>query len=187
CIAGNHDWAAVGKLDISDFNPYAARACLWTRRRLSPEAVCYLENLPLRLCCAEFTLVHGSPHDPIWEYVVSTRSAQTNFGRFSTRFCLVGHSHLPLMFAHVSAETAPSLKELPSLISIKRGQRRLIINPGSVGQPRDGDPRASYILYHADEAGLHHYRVPYDIAATQQKMLQRGLPHSLAARLGYGC
>lgn len=186
CVAGNHDWAAVGKVSIADFNPDAAAACHWTSQQLGPEDVAYLENLPLRLETHDFTLVHGSPREPIWEYLLSTYEARANFERFSTRFCLVGHSHVPLVFEDKSEASSPLLSELPLETPLRLGEHRLIINPGGVGQPRDGDPRAAYAIYDAEEGTLWHFRIPYDIAATQKKMMELGLPPRLAARLSYG-
>ena len=182
CVAGNHDWAAIGKVDISDFNPDAAEACRWTARQLSPEDVRYLENLPLTLSRDDFTIAHGSPREPIWEYVLSTQSARANFQFFETRFCLIGHSHVPLVFENVGGRCA--LMELPA--ELRLGENRLIINPGGVGQPRDGDPRAAYAIYDEDAATIYHYRIPYDIEATQERMVKHGLPIFLAARLSYG-
>lgn len=182
CVAGNHDWAAIGKVDVSDFNPDAAQACRWTASQLSPEDVRYLENLPLTICRDDFTIVHGSPREPIWEYILSTQSAKANFGYFETRFCLIGHSHVPLVFEDIG-ETC-LLSELPA--ELKLGENRLIINPGGVGQPRDGDPRAAYAIYDDEDKTIYHYRIPYDIEATQERMARQGLPAFLAIRLSYG-
>ena len=182
CVAGNHDWAAIGKVDISDFNPDAAEACRWTARKLSPEDVRYLENLPLTLSRDDFTIAHGSPREPIWEYVLSTQSARANFQFFETRFCLIGHSHVPLVFESVGGHCV--LMELDA--ELRLGENRLIINPGGVGQPRDGDPRAAYAIYDQGAATIYHYRIPYDIEATQERMVKHGLPIFLAARLSYG-
>lgn len=182
CVAGNHDWAAIGKVDISDFNPDAAEACRWTARQLSPEDVRYLENLPLTLSHDDFTLAHGSPREPIWEYVLSIQSARSNFQFFDTRFCLIGHSHVPLVFEDVGGRCV--LMELPA--ELRLGENRLIINPGGVGQPRDGDPRAAYAIYDKGAATIYHYRIGYDIEATQERMVKHGLPIFLAARLSYG-
>jgi diadenosine tetraphosphatase ApaH/serine/threonine PP2A family protein phosphatase len=184
CVAGNHDWAAIGKIDVSDFNPDAAAANIWTSAQLSQEDREYLENLPLRLSQGGFTLVHGSPREPIWEYVLSPISARDNFAHFDTPYCLIGHSHVPFLFEAGAAKTPAILKELPSQLHL--GQKRLIINPGGVGQPRDGDPRASYTLYDSQTKTIHHRRIPYDIAATQRKMLDLGLPPRLADRLSLG-
>ena len=183
CVAGNHDWGAIGKVDIADFNPDAAAACQWTTRQLSPEDVRYLENLPLTLERDNFTLVHGSPRDPIWEYLVSTSIAGQNFGFFQSPYCLVGHSHLPLIFRE---EDGASFSRWAANIGLVLGQNRLIINPGGVGQPRDGDPRASYALYDSEIRHIKLYRIPYDIEVTQHKMMECGLPIRLVVRLAYG-
>ena len=186
CVAGNHDWAAIGKADISLFNPVAAMACRWTAKQLNPEEVHYLENLPLVLQRDDFTLVHGSPRDPIWEYLLSSNTARDNFNYFQSQFCLVGHSHIPLVFEYLSESDACLFEELQPEVSLGVGRSRLIINPGGVGQPRDDDPRASYAIYDSEAQVVYHYRVPYDIAATQEKMVKCGLPSSLVVRLSYG-
>jgi diadenosine tetraphosphatase ApaH/serine/threonine PP2A family protein phosphatase len=182
CVAGNHDWAAIGKVAISDFNPDAAEACRWTARQLSPEDVRYLDNLPLTLSRDDFTIAHGSPREPIWEYVLSTQSATANLQFFETRFCLIGHSHLPVVFENAGGRCV--LMELPA--ELRLGENRMIINPGGVGQPRDGDPRAAYAIYDDGIATIYHYRIPYDIEATQERMVKHGLPSFLATRLSYG-
>ncbi len=183
CVAGNHDWAAIGKIDTSDFNPDAAAACQWTAEHLSAEDVGYLESLPLTLCHDDFTIVHGSPREPIWEYLTSTHSAKVNFGRFETGFCLVGHSHIPLVFEY--GESGNCLLQ-PFEAPIRLGGDRLIINPGGVGQPRDGDPRAAYAICDTEGKTIYPFRIPYDIAATQEKMIRQGLNPRLVARLSYG-
>ncbi|MBI2907269.1 MAG: metallophosphoesterase family protein [Chloroflexi bacterium] len=186
CVAGNHDWAAIGKLDTSDFNPYAAAAAHWTARHLTPEAKAFLEELPLKLTVGDFTLVHGSPSDPIWEYLFSADGAEANLSSFDTSYCLVGHTHVPVVF-ECDADPPSCLEyDLPLEAPLKLAEKRLIINPGGVGQPRDGDERAAYAIYDADQNALHHYRVPYDIELTQRKMIRWGLPFSLAQRLGAG-
>jgi len=185
CVAGNHDWAAIGKLDTSDFNPDAAAACHWTAQQLTTEDKRYLENLPLVIERDDFTLVHGSPREPIWEYLVSTVIARQNFAYFKSQFCLVGHSHVPLVFEY--SETGECLSgQLPADSVLWLGESRLIINPGGVGQPRDGDPRASYAIYDSDTRSISHYRIPYDIGATQDRMMDYGLPEYLVTRLSYG-
>ena len=185
CVAGNHDWAAIGKIDTSDFNPDAAAACHWTAQQLSPEDVDYLDGLPLVIQRGDFTLVHGSPREPIWEYLLSVDEAKENFACFRSQFCLVGHSHVPLVF--VSDETgACSLVWFSSDTRLVLGKNRLIINPGGVGQPRDGDPHASYAIYDSDARSIALYRVTYDITATQAKMAACNLPVRLAIRLNYG-
>jgi predicted phosphodiesterase len=182
CIAGNHDWAAIGKLEISEFNPYAADACRWTGVQLNTGDVEYLEGLSLTLTRDDFTLVHGSPREPIWEYVTSALSARDNFRCFDTRYCLIGHSHVPAVFEETDA--ACEREEMPAILRL--GVNRLIINPGSVGQPRDGDPRAAYAIYDREANIINHYRIPYDIEETQKRMAATGLPDLLVERLTNG-
>ncbi len=185
CAAGNHDWAAVGKIDTSDFNPNAAAACRWTAQQLSTEDIEYLSSLPLVIQRNDFTLVHGSPREPIWEYLLSASSAKQNFAYFQSQFCLVGHSHVPLIFEHSEAGTC-SLSQFPVDNALTLTKNRLIINPGGVGQPRDGDPRASYAIYDSEARAITHYRIPYDIGATQTRMMKHRLPMPLVKRLSYG-
>lgn len=185
CVAGNHDWAAIGKIDTSEFNPDAAAACHWTAKQLSHEDVEFLGNLPLVIQEGDFTLVHGSPREPIWEYIMSTDIAIENFAYFKSQFCLVGHSHVPLVFRYSEAGVS-SFSQFLTNVELALDKSRLIINPGGVGQPRDGDPRASYAIYDSETRSLRLHRVPYDISATQAKMITHGLPRHLVARLSYG-
>ncbi len=185
CVAGNHDWAAIGKLDTADFNPDAAAVCHWTAQQLSPEDVEYLKNLPLVIQKGDFTLVHGSPREPIGEYLLSTNSAEENLAYFQSQFCLIGHSHVPLIF-ECSQTGACSLSGFPADATLMLAKNRLIINPGGVGQPRDGDPRASYAIYDDETKSISHYRIPYDIGVTQARMMEYRLPVRLVRRLSYG-
>ncbi len=185
CVAGNHDWAAIGKIDTADFNPDAAAACHWTAQQLSPEDMRYLDSLPLVIDRDDFTLVHGSPREPIWEYLLSTSSAEENLGYFQSQFCLVGHSHVPLIFEY--GETgACSISQFPDNAALLLAENRLVINPGGVGQPRDGDPRASYAVYDSEARSVSHYRIPYDIGVTQARMMDYKLPLRLITRLSHG-
>ena len=185
CVAGNHDWAAIGKAAVSDFNPDAAVACQWTAQQLSPEDVEYLDNLPMVIEKGDFTLVHGSPRQPIWEYLISIGSAKESFAYFQSQFCLVGHSHVPVVFRYDEAGTCSSSQFSPS-VGLALGKSRLIINPGGVGQPRDGDPRASYAIYDSETGMVRLYRVPYDVGITQTRMVKYNLPIRLVARLSQG-
>jgi predicted phosphodiesterase len=194
CVVGNHDWAALGKMDTEDFNPEAKRACLWTREQLSASNLEYLEALPKSLVEEDFTLVHGSPRQPIWEYILDSSVAQANFEHFDTRFCLVGHTHVPVIyrshvFGHDPNRACDTL--IPSLDDpLGLGEDRLIINPGSVGQPRDGDPRASYAILDSgpkrSDLTLEYRRVSYPIEITQARMVEKNLPVRLIMRLSYG-
>jgi diadenosine tetraphosphatase ApaH/serine/threonine PP2A family protein phosphatase len=185
-VAGNHDLCATGMVDSSDFHSDAAVACRWTESQLSTEEMEYIAGLPTRASEEDFTLAHGSPREPIWEYLISTYSARISFEYFDTPYCLVGHSHVPLVFAFHDASGECTAHEFPSDTPTSLTGNRLIINPGSVGQPRDSDPRASYAVYDRDSGVIQLHRVPYDIAVTQQRMTDYGLPCRLASRLSYG-
>lgn len=190
CVAGNHDWAALGKISTADFNPEAATAAQWTARQLTPASRAYLESLPLRAEKDDFTVVHGSPRDPIWEYVLYASTAEISTHYFRTPFCLVGHSHIPVIFfcSQQGISVACHSVEPGPHDVIKLGEERAIINPGSVGQPRDGVPDARYITIDIEPGGtqITYHRAPYDIALTQRKMQEAGLPRRLWMRLSYG-
>jgi len=190
CIAGNHDWATLGKLDLQDFNPDAREANLWNRKQLTPDTLAYLENLPEVIEEPPFTLAHGSPRHPIWEYIIYNSTARANFDQFSTPYCFVGHTHTPVIFRLVPAggeggticeQITPGVRERFEL-----GTERAILNPGGVGQPRDGDPRASYVLLDSDALTVEYRRVEYPIEKTQAKMMEHDLPIRLVLRLKYG-
>jgi len=170
---------------ISEFNPNAAVACRWTAQQLSPDDVKYLKSLPEVIQKGDFTLVHGSPRQPIWEYLISVSSAKENFAYFQSQFCLIGHSHMPMVFKHDETGTC-SFSQFTPNIGLVLGKSRLIINPGGVGQPRDGDPRASYAIYDNETGMVRLYRVPYDIGITQTRMVKHNLPIRLVARLSQG-
>ena len=184
-IAGNHDRAAIGKLDTSYFNADATAAAQWTAGHLTGEDRSYLENLPLTLQKENFTLAHGSPREPIWEYVLSLSIARDNFACFQTGYCLVGHSHVPQVFRY-SEDGKLSSNALRPGVGLILGKDRLIINPGAVGQPRDSDPRASYAIYESEGKTVRLYRVEYDISLTQVRMTQQKLPPHLISRLSHG-
>lgn len=185
CVAGNHDLAAIGKIDMADFNPDAVAACAWTAGQLEAEDIAYLEQLPQFIENGEFTLVHGSPREPAREYLVSPGAAGENLPFFQSQFCLVGHSHVPLIFECDESGTCTGY-ELPEDQPVRLGDKRLIINPGSVGQPRDGDPRAAGAIYDTETGAIEVCRIPYDIQLTQTRMTEHGLPPRLISRLSYG-
>ena len=145
----------------------------------------YIKELPLVIERDDFTLVHGSPREPIWEYVLSLSSASENFAYFKSKYCLVCHTHVPAVFK-LGKGGACSFSKFSPESAVGLGEERLIINPGSVGQPRDGDPRASYAIYDSQAGQIKLRRVPYDIAATQAKMVEQRLPIRLVARLTRG-
>jgi predicted phosphodiesterase len=184
CVAGNHDFGAAGKLELSYFNPAAAQVCQWTAEKLNPVDIRYLEDLPKTVQKGDFLLAHGSPMEPIQEYVMSTSVAEKNFSFFDSQFCLVGHTHVPMAFKKED-NSCTSIALSPGIGLVMHGHR-MIINPGAVGQPRDGDPRASYAIYDSEGHMFRLYRVDYDIRATQDKMMQAGLPITLVTRLEVG-
>ncbi len=185
CLVGNHDLAALGRLDTSDFNPAASEAAAWTARAISERTRLFLESLPMKLVVEPFTLVHGSPRHPIWEYLINPARAEANFGLFDTPACLVGHSHMPALYVQESPGAILSTVPGPG-DRIEVGPQKLIANPGGVGQPRDGDPRAAYALYDSESRMLEWRRVAYPIDVTQKRMRAWGLPLRLVERLSHG-
>ncbi|MFQ5885856.1 MAG: metallophosphoesterase family protein [Anaerolineae bacterium] len=185
CVAGNHDWASISRLDTANFNREAAMAAHWTEETLTPQNRDYLLSLPERVVQDDFTIVHGSPRHPIWEYISHIFVAQPNFAHFDSQFCLVGHTHIPVIFQ----KTEPGrVQILPFKVGVPLplGDKRLIINPGGVGQPRDGIPDASYAVLDTEELTITYHRVPYPIGETQSRMMEVGLPPRLIIRLSYG-
>ncbi len=188
-IVGNHDLASIGKVDLSTFHPDARLACQWTAGELHEDGRRFLEELEGAALFDDVSVAHGSPRDPIWEYVSSLEVAVTNFGHFATQACLIGHTHVPRVYRWLGGILGPDAfsSSVPlSNSAIELGSDRLIINPGSVGQPRDGDPRAAYACYEPETRLISFHRVEYDVDATQIAIRQAGLPDRLAARLQYG-
>ncbi len=191
CVAGNHDWAALERLSVDDFNPEARRAVEWTRAELTARHRVWLEGLPDDpQVLGRYTITHGSPRGPIWEYILTPSIAQSNFAYFSTPYCLVGHTHVPVIYRLAEGEEEGQRCQalIPAQDQFIRleGPHRLILNPGSVGQPRDSDPRASYALLDTEDDIWLYRRLPYPIELTQAKMREAGLPERLIARLSYG-
>jgi diadenosine tetraphosphatase ApaH/serine/threonine PP2A family protein phosphatase len=185
-VKGNHDLAAAGQTGLSVFNPDAAQALRWTRENLTEEDISYLKELPEKSQKEGFTILHGSPREPLWEYLVSISSATENFNYLKTHCCLIGHSHLPLLFKQKEEENGCSFIPFGEDIGQVLGKGRFIINPGSVGQARDGDPRASYAIYDGDAAVIKLHRIAYDINAVKLKMVRQNLPVRLVIRLEHG-
>ncbi|MFP4394637.1 MAG: metallophosphoesterase family protein [Anaerolineales bacterium] len=185
-IVGNHDWGVIGRADLYVFNRDARQALLWTQREIYADNRSFLTDLPTTVRIDDMMLAHGSPQEPIWEYLVDSYAATENFMAHDFQLAFVGHTHLPLIFEwEAQAEEAHLiLPELETPIEI--GDRRLIVNPGSVGQPRDGDPRASYVIVDTEAQTLAYHRVPYPVEITQERMRARGLPSRLIERLERG-
>lgn len=192
-VAGNHDWAATGQIDADDFNGYARAAVIWTAQQLTADERAFLSGLPEVAESAPFTLAHGSLREPLREYLFRPADTLDTFAMLETAYCLVGHTHYPAIFRESGG---PAGGELPQWEAPPHGWRtpltgpRCIINPGSVGQPRDHDSRAAYAVYddggNGGEPAIEHRRVAYDIAATQEKMQRAGLPEFLIERLELG-
>ena len=185
CLAGNHDLVVTGAIDIADFSSSAATAAQWTRDTIGAEALEFLGGLSPQLDGREIGLYHASPRDPVWEYVLSSWQADECMDLMDERVAAVGHSHVALFFKRTGegqVEGAPAEAGLERDLS----DGEWLINPGGVGQPRDGDPRAAYALYDTDSNLLRHVRVTYDVEAAQGKILAAGLPPFLASRLAAG-
>ncbi|MGD0625213.1 MAG: metallophosphoesterase family protein [Thermodesulfobacteriota bacterium] len=183
-VAGNHDYGAAGLTDISYFNPAAKAAILWTEKKLSAEGRAYLRGLPLLSQVVGITFVHATPHAPgEWNYIFTFPEAEEAFRALVGELAFIGHSHSPLILAKRGDEKVTLYEKEEA--TLEKGIR-YIINVGSVGQPRDGNPKAAYGLY--DEAGRKYLlkRVPYDMPTAQKKIISAGLPRSLAQRLSEG-
>jgi diadenosine tetraphosphatase ApaH/serine/threonine PP2A family protein phosphatase len=189
-VLGNHDGAAIGTVDPAYFNPDARAAIEWTAGAIDANSRSYLATLPEVRRDGEVMAVHGSPRDPIWEYITSSSIAAANFDSFETRLCLFGHTHLPIAYRLVEG----AVEAVPGLPGdeVELGADRALLNPGSVGQPRDGLPDAAYAILELgdgeDGAGgsIAFHRVRYEIDRTQRLMRDVGLPARLVERLSYG-
>jgi len=183
-LSGNHDYAAFDPAVATDFNPNAAAAAMWTREQLTATDIEYLRSLPSMVEGEGVTLAHGSPVDPVWTYILSVIDARDAFAAFAGPLCFVGHTHVAACYAQDTEMTTriPVTNDAPFPLR----DARYIINPGSVGQPRDRDPRAAYLWYDPDRATVTWKRVPYDIEKTQEKIRAAGLPERLALRLATG-
>jgi predicted phosphodiesterase len=185
-VKGNHDDAACGGESIETFTPDARIAAEWTRDHLSDETRSYLAGLPERLEPPDtgFTLVHGSPREPLHEYLSDAFAARENLAALMTDYCLVGHTHVPLILGAERGRFHAQTVEAGDRLGLD--SRLVFLNPGSVGQPRDGDPAASYMLIDTATAAVTWQRVAYDIESTQSAILAAGLPPRLARRLSSG-
>jgi predicted phosphodiesterase len=189
-VMGNHDAAAVGVIDSLDFNPAAAAAIAWTQSVLTPSSREWLENLPRIVELGDATLVHGSPSDPFWEYIDSAERASANAETLKTPLLFHGHTHRPRLFA--ASDPAGPVHAISINVAPISLSKHALINVGSVGQPRDGDPRACWVLWeHTDVEGSRlgsamWRRVPYAISETQAAMRAVHLPERLIERLAHG-
>jgi predicted phosphodiesterase len=183
-LAGNHDLAVIGELSMEEFSPGAAAAARWTRDTIAERNLEALRPLPPQNLDQDVGLFHASPRDPIWEYVLSTLQAELCLDAQYHRVCVVGHSHVALAFVRRGEGVAGTACPEGSRADISEG--KWIINPGSVGQPRDGDPRAAWMALDLEAWTATWRRVEYDVAGAQAAIRAAGLPHALADRLEYG-
>lgn len=183
CLQGNHDAAAVGQLPLDSFNHEARISVEWLREVLTPDSFAFLNSLQPMRRELDVTLAHASPRQPVLEYLLDSYSALENFSFFDTQLCFVGHTHVPVLFIEHGIGINLQIPEVDSTFTL---QARCIANPGSVGQPRDRDPRAAYAVYDPEQSTWQHLRVPYVIAEVQARMLAAGLPERHISRLEGG-
>lgn len=181
-VAGNHDFAAIDKLNIDFFNAYARESALWTRNALSEEDKQYIRSLKLVEYCDNFTLVHSTLYSPeLFEYIQTSYDAHLSFEQQSTPIAFIGHSHVPVNFFKRKNVSFNMDSEVRLDESTK-----ILINVGSIGQPRDENPDAVAVIYDSDEGVVRISRLPYDVEKAARKIIQAGLPEILAERLKYG-
>jgi predicted phosphodiesterase len=185
CLIGNHDLGVLGRLDLEDFSYDAAASARWTAEVLEDGPRRYLESLEPQARREDVALFHASARDPVWEYVLTPIAALASFSSTDALLILVGHSHIALAFAFVdwTLETMIATDEMELDLS---GESRWILNPGSVGQPRNGDPRACYLVLDLQTLSARYRRVAYPVERTQEEIRERGLPEPLAERLAHG-
>jgi predicted phosphodiesterase len=184
CLAGNHDLAVRGTIDLEEFGGEAAVAARWTREQLAPEAQALLDRLEPGGSAHGVALYHGSARDPVWEYVLSDEGALATLELVDAPLVLVGHSHVALQVVQSEEELTGGVARGGSELEL--AGVRALLNPGSVGQPRDGDPRAAFLLLDLDAQRASFRRVEYDVKRTQREMRDASLPEMLAGRLELG-
>jgi predicted phosphodiesterase len=185
CLAGNHDLAVTGEIALDEFSRGASMAAQWTREVIAPENLEFLKGLSPRGEEEAVGLFHASPRDPVWEYVLSALLAELCLDAQGQRISLIGHSHVALSFVRHDGELATGEpRRAGTQLDLAEGE--WLLNPGSVGQPRDGDPRASWLLLDLDSMAVSFQRADYDVAGAAAAIRAARLPDSLAERLEYG-
>jgi predicted phosphodiesterase len=185
CLAGNHDMAVTGEISLREFSRGASVAAQWTREVIAPHNLAFLQTLTPRGEEASIGLCHASPRDPVWEYVLSSLLAELCLNEQRQRICLIGHSHVALSFVRHDGQLATGEPRRDGAqLDVQDGE--WLINPGSVGQPRDGDPRAAWLLLDLDAMSASFHRADYDVAGAAAAIRAARLPDSLAERLEYG-
>ncbi len=182
-LAGNHEYAVLGKINVDYFNPHARQATLWTRDQLTESQIQTISAYPLTHVWEKCTFVHGTLDSPdLFDYIQTSYDAHLSLARLETKVCFIGHSHVPVAFLQtddvITYSTDPSI-DLGYAV-------KSIVNVGSVGQPRDGNPNASFATFDTVTEIVELHRIPYDLAATQIKIMEAGLPAFLAERLAVG-
>lgn len=187
CLVGNHDLAVLGALDISTFSEAASTAVEWTRENVSEETLEFLSTLDPAASQSGVGLFHASPRDPIWEYVLSADQAEASFEAQAERVGLIGHSHIALFFVRPPGSRGyPQVAQAADGVELKVAEGDWLLNPGSVGQPRDGDPRAAWLELDTEAWVARYHRVGYDIEGAAAAIVAAGLPDLLAERLEVG-
>lgn len=188
CLVGNHDLAVLGALDISTFSEAAAAAVEWTRDNVSEKTLDFLRSLEPTASQNGVGLAHASPRDPVWEYVLSTDQADAGLDAQEERVGLIGHSHIALFFVRAAAEARGHTQGAQATdgAELEIGDGEWLLNPGSVGQPRDGDPHAAWLELDTEAWLARYHRVTYDVEGAATAIREAGLPDVLAERLEVG-
>lgn len=184
CLAGNHDLVVAGTLDIATFASNAAEAARWTMDVISQDARSYLTGLEPSGAREQFGLYHASPRDPVWEYVLSYDQALASLRAQHQRVCLIGHSHVACYFTATNGDVTGS--DAPAGTTLDTARASWLVNPGSIGQPRDGDPRAAFLMLDTETGRCQFHRVEYPIDQAAEAIIAAGLPRQLADRLYLG-
>lgn len=183
-LMGNHEWVALGRLSIDQLNDSAGVSILWTREQLTDRELSIISEFPLEATIDDALLVHSSPHEPdAWHYILTADAAATAFEDSEYALCFFGHTHIPMIF---SQSTVGHLRQRVGHDFMPDEAARYLINVGSVGQPRDHDPRACYVIYDSTEREVSYHRTSYDIQRTQSKMVKADAPTMLIERLAVG-
>ncbi len=185
CIAGNHDLGVTGAVSLDTFADLAREALIWTAETLGPVGRAKLRRLQPSDPDADVPMFHGSPRDPVWEYVITVEQAREALEHRRVPLTFIGHTHMPAVWK-LTADGAMEGPDLPPGGQLDLSDGRWLVNPGSVGQPRDRDARASWVLYDPDERTIGFRRTPYDVGGAQSAILAAGLPSLLAHRLAEG-
>jgi len=183
-LAGNHDWAAIGKVDTSYFNPYAVASMEWTEKKLTDDNKEFLKSLYPSAEVDNIQLSHATPAEPEeWRYIMSMQDALDNYSAITKNVCFIGHSHQPVIIEFTNETTLAPIRDTSKVLT---KERKYIVNVGSVGQPRDSNADACYVLFDSDSGFVEYKRIPYDIPAVQKRMEEIGLPEYLINRLALG-